>query len=58
MAYFDPKRPGDFLKISGTEMRRLAKEGLQLPDGFMAPRAWSVLAEYYKNLSNDVILND
>lgn len=48
MAFFDPERKADFLKISGTEMRRLAREGEQPPEGFMAPKAWEVLAEFYQ----------
>lgn len=53
MSFFDEKRQGDFLKISGTEMRRLARTGEQPPDGFMAPAAWEVLAAYYKGLQQD-----
>lgn len=52
MSFFDEKRQGDFLKISGTEMRRLARTGEQPPDGFMAPAAWEVLAAYYKGLQD------
>jgi len=48
MAFFDAGRATDFLKISGSEMRRLAKTGEDPPDGFMAKRAWDVLAEFYK----------
>uniref|UniRef100_A0A915LA14 Sulphate adenylyltransferase catalytic domain-containing protein n=1 Tax=Romanomermis culicivorax TaxID=13658 RepID=A0A915LA14_ROMCU len=40
MTYFDE---------SGTKMRQLAKSGQQPPDGFMAPAAWRVLANFYKN---------
>lgn len=40
----------DFEFISGTRMRRLAREGQKPPEGFMAPTAWAVLAEYYKAL--------
>jgi len=29
-------------------MRRLAKEGSYPPVGFMAPKAWSVLADFYQ----------
>lgn len=48
MAFFDPKRREDFDFISGTRMRALAKSGEKPPDGFMAPKAWQVLAEFYK----------
>ena len=51
MAFFDPKRKEDFDFISGTRMRTLARTGELPPDGFMAPEAWKVLAEYYKNLT-------
>lgn len=40
----------DFEFISGTRMRRLAREGQKPPEGFMAPKAWTVLVEYYKSL--------
>ena len=48
MAFFDPKRREDFDFISGTRMRALAKSGETPPDGFMAPKPWQVLAEFYK----------
>ncbi|KAI4465955.1 bifunctional 3'-phosphoadenosine 5'-phosphosulfate synthase [Holotrichia oblita] len=50
MALFDPSRKQDFDFISGTRMRGLAKSGEDPPDGFMAPKAWKVLAEYYQSL--------
>ena len=49
MAFFDPHRKEDFDFISGTRMRGLAKAGEQPPNGFMAPKAWAVLAEYYQS---------
>lgn len=52
MEYFDPKKKDEFDFISGTRMRRLAKEGQLPPPGFMAPKAWEVLAEYYRGLAN------
>lgn len=51
MAFFDPSRPGDFLFISGTKMRTLAKNKENPPDGFMCPGGWKVLVEYYDSLS-------
>jgi 3'-phosphoadenosine 5'-phosphosulfate synthase len=48
MAFYDPARSEDFLKISGTEMRKMAREGSSPPDGFMSPRAWDVLASFYR----------
>lgn len=50
MAFFDPSRPQDFLFISGTKMRSLAKNKENPPDGFMCPGGWKVLVEYYDSL--------
>ncbi|VDN98794.1 unnamed protein product [Rodentolepis nana] len=47
MELFDPTRADEFIFISGTKMRALAKAGEQPPDGFMSPSAWKVLAEFY-----------
>ncbi|XP_067053688.1 bifunctional 3'-phosphoadenosine 5'-phosphosulfate synthase-like isoform X3 [Acropora muricata] len=52
MEFFDPDRKEDFDFISGTRMRSLARAGEDPPDGFMAPKAWKVLSEYYRSLSN------
>ena len=51
MQYFEASRASDFEFISGTKMRKLAREGISPPDGFMVPAAWNVLADYYKNLN-------
>ncbi|KAH7700377.1 CRE-PPS-1 protein [Aphelenchoides avenae] len=48
MAFFDPSRKDDFIFISGTKMRQFARTGENPPDGFMAPKAWNVLASYYR----------
>ncbi|GAV57541.1 ATP-sulfurylase domain-containing protein/PUA_2 domain-containing protein [Cephalotus follicularis] len=50
MAFFDPSRPQDFIFISGTKMRALAKNKENPPDGFMCPGGWKVLVEYYDTL--------
>lgn len=50
MAFFDPKRKEDFVSISGSKMRKLAKEGKEPPSGFMDPEGWSILTKYYKSL--------
>ncbi|RVX22341.1 ATP sulfurylase 1, chloroplastic [Vitis vinifera] len=50
MAFFDPSRAQDFLFISGTKMRTLAKNKENPPDGFMCPGGWEVLVEYYDSL--------
>uniref|UniRef100_A0A7E4VYI6 APS kinase n=1 Tax=Panagrellus redivivus TaxID=6233 RepID=A0A7E4VYI6_PANRE len=49
MAYFDEKRKDDFIFISGTKMRGFARDGVEPPQGFMAPKAWDVLSSYYRN---------
>lgn len=51
MDYFDPKQAENFEFISGTKMRKLAREGAQPPNGFMVSKAWDVLANYYKSLN-------
>lgn len=48
MSFFDEKRKDDFVFISGTKMRGFAKDGVQPPEGFMAPKAWEVLSNYYR----------
>ncbi|KAK7343627.1 hypothetical protein VNO77_12525 [Canavalia gladiata] len=50
MDFFDPSRPQDFLFISGTKMRTLARNKENPPDGFMCPGGWNVLVEYYDSL--------
>ncbi|KAM3239463.1 ATP sulfurylase 1, chloroplastic [Capsicum annuum] len=52
MAFFDPSRPQDFIFISGTKMRTLAKNKENPPDGFMCPGGWKVLVEYYDSLAS------
>lgn len=52
MDFFDPSRKEDFDFISGTRMRSLARNGDTPPNGFMAPKAWEVLASYYQELIN------
>lgn len=46
-------RHNEFDFISGTRMRKLAREGENPPDGFMAPKAWKVLTEYYTSLEKN-----
>ncbi|GMT24136.1 hypothetical protein PFISCL1PPCAC_15433, partial [Pristionchus fissidentatus] len=52
MAMFDSSRKEDFEFISGTAMRGLAREGLTPPNGFMAEKAWTILADYYREKNN------
>ncbi|XP_003693344.1 bifunctional 3'-phosphoadenosine 5'-phosphosulfate synthase-like isoform X1 [Apis florea] len=52
MAFYQPERSQDFSFISGTKMRNLAKSGENPPEGFMAPKAWQIIANYYKKQLN------
>jgi len=51
MDFFNPEKKEDFQFISGTKMRGLARSGEYPPEGFMAPKAWDVLSNYYKSLA-------
>lgn len=51
MAFFDPEKKEEFDFISGTRMRKLAREGQTPPPGFMAPSAWKIMVDYYQSLS-------
>uniref|UniRef100_A0A8C1SG69 3'-phosphoadenosine 5'-phosphosulfate synthase 2b n=1 Tax=Cyprinus carpio TaxID=7962 RepID=A0A8C1SG69_CYPCA len=53
MDFYNTERHGEFEFISGTKMRSLARSGENPPDGFMAPKAWKVLVEYYSSLQKD-----
>jgi len=53
MAFFDPKRKEDFVSISGSKMRKLAREGKSPPSGFMDPEGWSILVKYYQGLAKN-----
>ncbi|XP_066141181.1 bifunctional 3'-phosphoadenosine 5'-phosphosulfate synthase-like isoform X2 [Euwallacea fornicatus] len=50
MAFFEPKRKGDFDFISGTKMRKFARTGEDPPEGFMSPKAWGIISDYYQSL--------
>jgi len=50
MAFFDPKRKEDFVSISGSKMRKMAREGKDPPVGFMDPEGWQILVKYYQSL--------
>lgn len=52
MAFMDNNRKADFDHISGTKMRMLARDGKEPPHGFMAPKAWQVLAKHYQQHVN------
>lgn len=49
MTLYDEQHKEDFEFISGTKMRGLARDGLDPPDGFMAPSAWKILSQYYQS---------
>ena len=63
----DPNRPDDFIEISGSKMRALAKQGAKpcppdipsdllkancVPPGFMVPKGWDIVCSYYQNVDN------
>ncbi|KAM6956240.1 bifunctional 3'-phosphoadenosine 5'-phosphosulfate synthase 2-like, partial [Aplochiton taeniatus] len=54
MDFYDKDRHAEFEFISGTRMRKLARSGENPPDGFMAPKAWKVLTQYYSSLQKDM----
>ena len=65
----DPSRPQDFISISGSKMRLLARNGAHpcsptdiptdlvgancVPSGFMVPKGWDMVVDYYKNIDSD-----
>jgi 3'-phosphoadenosine 5'-phosphosulfate synthase len=51
MDFFDPENKDDFLFISGTKMRALARANETPPEGFMAPKAWAIMVAYYQSLA-------
>ncbi|CAG9825208.1 unnamed protein product [Phaedon cochleariae] len=53
MDFFEPARKDEFNFISGTRMRKFAKSGEDPPEGFMAAKAWKVIADYYQSLNKD-----
>jgi len=51
MDFFDPAKKDDFVFISGTKMRSMARAAETPPEGFMAPKAWQVMVEYYQSIA-------
>ena len=65
----DPNRPNDFISISGSKMRLLARNGATpcsptniptdlvdancVPSGFMVRKGWDMVVDYYKNIDSD-----
>ena len=50
MDFYDPEKKDDFMFISGTKMRAMARAAETPPPGFMAPMAWAVMVEFYQQL--------
>ncbi|KYQ50822.1 Bifunctional 3'-phosphoadenosine 5'-phosphosulfate synthase [Trachymyrmex zeteki] len=50
MSFFEAERQQDFIFISGTKIRNLAKNGEDPPEGFMASKAWRIIAKYYQTV--------
>jgi len=62
----DDNRPSDFISISGSKMRLLARNGAVpcsptdiptdlveancVPSGFMVPKGWEIVVDYYRNI--------
>ncbi|KAK3598352.1 hypothetical protein CHS0354_003373 [Potamilus streckersoni] len=53
MDFYNPEKKEEYDFISGTRMRKLAREGQTPPDGFMSPKAWKILVEYYQSISDN-----
>merc|ERR1711904_105493 len=53
MDFFDPARKDDFESISGSKMRKMAREGKTPPEGFMDPDGWKVVVKYYQSLAQN-----
>lgn len=58
MAFYDPSKHDEFDFISGTRMRKIARNGEQPPDGFMVPAGWKVLANYYQSLAKEPVVSN
>lgn len=50
MAFYDPTKHDEYDFISGTRMRKIARNGEEPPEGFMVPAGWKVLSAYYQSL--------
>jgi 3'-phosphoadenosine 5'-phosphosulfate synthase len=48
MMPYDYKKADEFLHISGSKMREIAREGGELPEGFMDEKGWQILKKYYE----------
>ena len=52
MQIYDPAKKEDFIFISGTKMRSMAREGVEPPDGFMSPAGWTIMTQYYQSIKD------
>ena len=67
MKAMDPSREDDFISISGSKMRALARQGAVpctdpipsdllaancVPQGFMVPTGWAIVCDYYQNVDS------
>lgn len=51
MEIYDPSKKDEFIFISGTKMRNLAKKGIEPPEGFMVPSGWKIMVDYYQSFN-------
>jgi len=49
MDFFDPANKDDFIFISGSKMRKFARDGEDPPVGFMCPSGWKVVSNFYQS---------
>ena len=49
MDFFDPAQADKFQFISGSKMRKFARDGEEPPSGFMCPSGWKIVSEFYQN---------
>lgn len=57
MDFFDPFQKDDFVFISGTMMRNLAKNKQLPPVGFMEPKAWDVCKKFIQTFKLKLNIN-
>ena len=49
MDFFDPAQADKFQFISGSKMRKFAREGVEPPSGFMCPSGWAIVSKFYQD---------
>ena len=55
MDFFVPAEVDDFQFISGSKMRKFARENGTPPTGFMCPSGWKIVSEYYQKTAFESI---